>query len=719
MNPKKLNLRCLGGTAITLLGGFWSLPLRAASEDPPSPLLLWLFNLPNAALATLVVAVATLLALVAWSVLNRFAKQTTPGLQPKSLLIAAAAGASLGVILTWLIADTWQTYMIDRLAMMPPTAAGPAKTPSSKWQRLLDDPDEEGRSLAVRKVRKVKPTHARHASVNFNALNAETLELNLFNDEMLTAQRTRIVQNTQGASVWVGRIEDREDSEVILVAKGQTLMGTVEIGDRSFEIVYVKGKTHAVREVDPKALPARYEPEELEHPSEADLAAGTDTTAPQTASDTVTGQVIDLMAVYTSTARANAGGVAGIEGRIVNAVTKANEAYINSKIPMRLNLVSMVETNYVESGSMSTDKSRLQSQTDGFMDEIHALRDQAGADQVILINANYDVCGVASVMTTVSTSFASAAFSAVHDDSIYNCLGSNNTLAHELGHNQGNMHDLANSSFPGAYPDSYGYRVCGVFRDIMSYSCQGEIRIPYFSSSDPSLSYAGQPIGVAGSADTARSMTATAPTVAAFRQSVTAPPSVPTAPTNLAANPVSSSEISLAWLDNATDESGYRVERSADGSNWLEIAGLNANVTSFSDNGLQPEQTWHYRVVAWNSVGNSAYSNAVQATTQAATPPPPPADTIPPTVSIAPADGATVKRTISIVVNASDNVAISKLTLAIDGKLVSTSLNPGATGRITYSWNTKKAGRGNHTLTAVATDSSNLVTSVSHTVIVR
>lgn len=715
MNPKKLNLRCPGGTALTLLGSFLAFPLRAASDDPPSPLLLWLFNLPNAALATLVVAVATLLALLAWAVLNRFAKQTASP-QPNSVLVAAAAGASLGVILTWLLADTWQTYMIDRLAMMPPTAAGPAKPSGAARQRLLDDPNMEGRSLAVQKARKVKPTHARHASVNFKALDAETLELNLFDDEILTAKRLRTVQNTQGASVWVGRIEDREDSEVILVAKGQTLMGTVEIGDRSFEIVYVKGQTHAVREVDPKALPARYEPEELEHPSEADLAAGADATASQTANDTITGQVIDLMAVYTSRARANAGGVAGIEGRIVNAVTKANEAYINSKIPMRLNLVSMVETNYVESGSMSTDKSRLQSQTDGFMDEIHALRDQAGADQVILINANYDVCGVASVMTTVSTSFASAAFSAVHDDSIYNCLGSNNTLAHELGHNQGNMHDLANSSFPGAYPDSYGYRVCGVFRDIMSYSCQGEIRIPYFSSSDPSLTYAGQPIGVAGSADTARSMTATAPTVAAFRQSVTAPPTVPAAPGNLAANAVSSSEIGLAWQDNATDESGYRVERSADGSSWLEIAALSANAISYSDTGLQPQQTWNYRVLAWNSVGNSAYSNVVQATTQPASPP---ADTTPPTVSIDPADGATVRRKVTIVVNAADNVALSKLTLAIDGQLVSTNLNPGSTGRITYSWNTSKVSKGSHTLTAVATDSSNLTTSKTHTVTVR
>ncbi|MFM2007952.1 MAG: hypothetical protein RLZZ09_3607, partial [Pseudomonadota bacterium] len=248
------------------------------------------------------------------------------------------------------------------------------------------------------------------------------------------------------------------------------------------------------------------------------------------------------------------------------------------------------------------------------------------------------------------------------------------------------------------------------------YSCQGEIRIPYFSSSDPTLTYAGQPIGVAGSADTARSMATTAPTVAAFRQSVSAPPTVPYSPANLAANALSSSAISLSWLDNATDETGYKVERSADGINWQEIAALNANATSFSDTGLELQQTLSYRVMAWNSVGNSAYSNISQATTQAEAPPPPPADTTPPSLTITPASGATVKGTASIVVNAADNVAISKMTLAIDGKVVSTKLNPGATGSITYSWNTKKATVGSHALTAEVTDSNNLVTRSTNTV---
>lgn len=121
----------------------------------------------------------------------------------------------------------------------------------------------------------------------------------------------------------MGHIKETEpgESEVILVSKGQFLMGTVELGGRSFEI-------------DPNKIAPQYEPEELEHPSDADLAAAAVDTAAATAPEPAsTGQVIDVLIAYIPKARANAGGVAGIETRIVNAVTKPNQAYQNSKIP--------------------------------------------------------------------------------------------------------------------------------------------------------------------------------------------------------------------------------------------------------------------------------------------------------------------------------------------------------------------------------------------------
>jgi hypothetical protein len=89
----------------------------------------------------------------------------------------------------------------------------------------------------------------------------------------------------------------------------------------------------------------------------------------------------------------------------------------------------------------------------------------------------------------------------------------------------------------------------------------------------------------------------------------------PAAPTSLGATAVSSSQIDLAWTDNAGDEDGFRVERSTDGSNFSQIATTAANVTSYADTGLAASTTYYYRVLAFNSSGDSAYSNTDQATT--------------------------------------------------------------------------------------------------------
>lgn len=101
------------------------------------------------------------------------------------------------------------------------------------------------------------------------------------------------------------------------------------------------------------------------------------------------------------------------------------------------------------------------------------------------------------------------------------------------------------------------------------------------------------------------------------------PPPPPADPSGLGATAVSSSQINLAWTDNATNESGVDVERcqGAGCTAFAAIAQVGANATSYNDTGRSASTTYEYRVRAFNASGPSGYSNTASATTPA--PPPP------------------------------------------------------------------------------------------------
>ncbi|MBI1886074.1 MAG: S8 family serine peptidase [Chloroflexi bacterium] len=92
----------------------------------------------------------------------------------------------------------------------------------------------------------------------------------------------------------------------------------------------------------------------------------------------------------------------------------------------------------------------------------------------------------------------------------------------------------------------------------------------------------------------------------------------PAAPSNLTANAASSSRINLTWTDNATNEAGFKLERSADGVSFSQIASLSANTTSYANINLKAGTTYYYRIRAYEGPNYSPYSNVASAATQPA-----------------------------------------------------------------------------------------------------
>lgn len=451
----------------------------------------------------------------------------------------------------------------------------------------------------------------------------DTLVLNLFPNLNLTAQLDRFGPTQYGFS-WNGHIQGVPLSDVILVVVDGIVAGSISMPGAYYFIEYAGNGVHAVYQINQDALPP--DGPAIIPPAPSVTAKSQSAIATPASDD---GSIIDVMVVYTPAARSAAGGTSAIQAAIDLMVSTTNQAYTNSGITPRLNLVHTEEVSYTETGG-TEDLDRLTNSSDGFMDNVHSLRNTYGADLVALITepSSAQYCGIAWLMTSVSPSFESSGFSVT----LRTCGGL--VFAHEVGHNEGMHHDWYVNPVPGAYTYSHGHvHIAGAssWRTIMSYSdkCTANSvtcpRITHFSN--PAIPYSGSatgvPIGTNLSctqgnlsnpdcdADNRQTLNNTAFTVSNFRMSL-----YPASPSNLSTGVITVIQINLSWQDNSNNESGFVIERKLGISGtYAQIAIVGPNVISFPDLGVAPNTQYCYRVRSYNANGNSNPSNESCATT--------------------------------------------------------------------------------------------------------
>ena len=95
-------------------------------------------------------------------------------------------------------------------------------------------------------------------------------------------------------------------------------------------------------------------------------------------------------------------------------------------------------------------------------------------------------------------------------------------------------------------------------------------------------------------------------------------PALPADPTGLNLTALAGPQVRLVWRDNATNETGFLIERSTDGVNFSVLATAPARggtgTTNYNDATVLAGLTYYYRVAAVNSVVKSGYSNVASIT---------------------------------------------------------------------------------------------------------
>ncbi|MCB0175225.1 MAG: hypothetical protein H6631_18780 [Anaerolineaceae bacterium] len=347
--------------------------------------------------------------------------------------------------------------------------------------------------------------------------------LNLFEDERFVAVLDKIERNPSGSYSWIGHVENSEYSHVVFVIKQSVLIGTISTVDQSFNIGY-HGGAQIISELDLTDLPD--DNNDLLYPASPANNSLSQPSALASNAWVDDGSTIDIMVVYTTNARNGAGGTDKINGEIESAVSFTNAALARSGSSPRLRLVHTAEVNYAETGNKNIDLARLVNPNDGYMDQVHALRNRYSAD-VVSILIQYWEGGIAAhgnrYVTTRDDDYAFNLSSRAPESRYF-------TFAHEFGHLMGANHDWYVDDRPEPYPYSHGYvDLVGKVITLMAYydRCKDNnttcIKIPFYSN--PALKYNGRPIGSIGPkpADNHRSINNTALTVANYRFSSTPP----------------------------------------------------------------------------------------------------------------------------------------------------------------------------------------------------
>src|SRR5713226_6168223 len=165
---------------------------------------------------------------------------------------------------------------------------------------------------------------------------------------------------------------------------------------------------------------------------------------------------------------------------------------------------------------------------------------------------------------------------------------------------------------------------------------------------------------------------------------------------NVAATNATPTSVKIGWQTSTPANSQVEYGTTTSYGSTTVIDPTMVTIHQLTVSNLKPGTAYHCRAHSTDAKNNSAVSGDLACST--------PADTMPPTISItSPAANATLSGTVSLTATATDDVAVASVQFKVDNGNTGAAITAAP---YSYALNTTTFSNGNHTLTAVATDTS-------------
>jgi peptidyl-Asp metalloendopeptidase len=340
---------------------------------------------------------------------------------------------------------------------------------------------------------------SRSAQINFNYLNdqmssgskatdgSSNLTLNLFDDKSAAIQVWETnVAGSEVEKVLSGWSPGSENSLATIVINEGEISGKFWMENRLYRFRPQPGQGYVISEIDTSAF-------EVDDDTPEDIGGSAKLTSTKRAAKN---EAIDLLVLFTIKASTQ---VSKVKNTATLWVAEMNEVLrrSGSATDNMFNLVG-VKVVDVEVNKPNTDVYRLAGKDDGYLDGVHKLRDQLGADLVSLVYwpIKQNLCGKANGIGPKpgsDTGTPNVAFNVV----FLGCAGDYLSFAHEIGHTVGARHDHwvdndKNYNHGLSWPQA-GWRTVMAYNDRCDNFGVKCSRLPFFSN--PNVQHNGKKTG--------------------------------------------------------------------------------------------------------------------------------------------------------------------------------------------------------------------------------